>query len=155
MKDSKLRLSFGPDDDYELGPVSSTRFRLATFPVSVEFAKKAEAGTYSLSIQGDGDSEKQSYEGAAEFKPNAEELAAFAGVYRSAEIEPVYRIVLEKGELSLRRLKHKPAKLEPQITDYFSSPTGSIHFVRDSRGNVTGFVLNAGRLRGMRFSKGV
>jgi hypothetical protein len=43
--------------------------------------------------------------------------------------------------------------LEPLIVDTFSSQPGVIRFTRDAAGTVTGFVLEAGRVRGMKFWK--
>ena len=71
----------------------------------------------------------------------------------SAEIEPVYRILVEDGGLVLKRLKSKPQKLEPTVQDYFEAQTGNIHFQRDSAGKVTGFVLDTGRIKNFRFRK--
>jgi hypothetical protein len=71
----------------------------------------------------------------------------------SDEIEPIYRIVLENGGLILKRLKLRPDKLQPTIADYFRGSIGSLHFVRDGEGQVSGFVLNAGRIRDFRFRK--
>jgi hypothetical protein len=81
------------------------------------------------------------------------QLTAFAGVYRSEEIEPVYRIVVEEGSLVLKRLKSKPAKLEPTITNQFGAPFGSLRFIHDAQGQVTGFILNAGPIKGFKFKK--
>jgi hypothetical protein len=93
------------------------------------------------------------FEAAPEFRPSPQQLAAFAGAYRSDEIEPVYRIVVEEGGLTLARLKSKPDKLQPAITDYFQGSIGSLHFVRNSEGRVAGFVLNSGRITNFRFHK--
>jgi hypothetical protein len=39
-----------------------------------------------------------------------EQLRAYTGAYRSDEIDSVYRIELEDGALTLKRLKVKPDK---------------------------------------------
>ena len=90
---------------------------------------------------------------AAPFAPSATELAAYAGIYRSDEIEPSFQIVLKKDRLVLERLKATPAELDPLVADTFSSQAGVIKFTRDAQGRVTGFVLEAGRIRGMKFWK--
>ena len=90
---------------------------------------------------------------AAPFAPSATELAAYTGIYRSDEIEPSFQIVLKKDRLVLERLKATPAELDPLVADTFSSQAGVIKFTRDARGRVTGFVLEAGRIRGMKFWK--
>lgn len=95
----------------------------------------------------------QVLERAEPFAPSAAALGEFAGTYRSDEIEPPYRMVVKDGALRLERLKVQPAQLAPLVVDTFSSPPGIIRFVRDGTGRVTGFVLDGGRIRGMRFAK--
>ena len=46
-----------------------------------------------------------------------------------------------------------PAQLEPAIKDLFTGSRANIRFVRDSRGRVSGFVLNRGRILNFRFRK--
>ena len=93
------------------------------------------------------------FERAAPFAPTPGQLDAFAGVYRSDEIESTYRIVVTDGRLRLERLKSAPAVLEPLVTDTFSGQPGVIRFTRDTTNAVTGFVLEAGRVLGMKFWK--
>jgi hypothetical protein len=92
-------------------------------------------------------------ERAEPFAPDAAALAEFAGAYRSDEIEPVYRLAVKDGQFRLERLKMPPAPLTPLVKDTFASQLGVIRFVRGDRGLVTGFVLDGGRVRRMKFSK--
>ena len=85
--------------------------------------------------------------------PTEAELGAFAGTYRSDEIEPAFRIVLKDGKLILERLKGAPAELQPLFADTFSTDAGVLRFSRDAQGRISGFVLEAGRVRGMKFWK--
>ena len=39
------------------------------------------------------------------------------------------------------------------VADTFSSQAGMIKFTRDAQGRVTGLILEAGRIRGMKFWK--
>jgi hypothetical protein len=71
----------------------------------------------------------------------------------SAEIEPVYRILVENGSLMLKRLKSKPQKLRPTLADYFEGSYADLHFQRDRAGQITGFVLNSGRIKNFVFTK--
>lgn len=87
------------------------------------------------------------------FEPGAAELEAFAGVYRSDEIELAYRMAIRDGTLRLERMKAPSAALEPVVTDTFTGQPGTIRFERDGSGRVTGFVLDAGRVRHVRFEK--
>ena len=93
------------------------------------------------------------FERAARFTPTPKMLEEFAGAYRSEELDIVYRIRLDGSTLRLERLKNRSAALVPQIADTFGSPAGALRFTRDSAGRVTGFFLEAGRVRGLRFNK--
>ena len=93
------------------------------------------------------------FDRAEQFAPTRAQLEAFAGVYRSDEIEATYRLVIKDGKLSLERLKSASAELAPLVTDTFLGEPGVLRFTRDATGAVTGFVLEAGRVRGMKFWK--
>jgi CubicO group peptidase (beta-lactamase class C family) len=98
-----------------------------------------------------GNSPSTVYTRTAPFNPLT--LDEFAGVYRSDELDAVYRVVLRNGLLTLERSKSSPVRLEPLITDTFGGQPGTFRFVRDGGGRVNGFLLEAGRVRGVRFRK--
>jgi hypothetical protein len=87
------------------------------------------------------------------FAPTPDELAAFAGAYRSDELEATYRLRVHEGALRLERMKQPPATLQPVVADTFTGQPGTITFVRDASGRVTGFTLDAGRVRHLKFSR--
>lgn len=153
LKEGKLSVGFSAEESYPLKPIAENRLRMVGPPVNLEFKAGADGGPLTIALQRDGVDHADTFEARPEFNPSKEQLAAIAGAYRSEEIEPVYRLVVEKSSLVLKRLKSKPAILEPTITDQFSSPFGSLHFIRDAQGQVTGFILNAGRIKGVKFKK--
>jgi len=152
-KDRKLFLSESEEESLELSPLADNRFLLAVFPVAFTFDRTTSDAPWRLSVQGPGQEKPDVFERIHEFQPTADQLKGYAGSYVSAEIEPVYRIVLENGGLVLRRLKSKPQKLRPTLMDYFEGPNGDLHFERDPSGKVTGFLLNSGRIKNFRFTK--
>jgi len=93
------------------------------------------------------------YDRKTEFQPK--DLAAYAGTYRSEELEVPYQIALSDGKLWLKRLKFRPSQLTPTFQDCFltSANSGEAHleFQRNASGAVTGFTLNAGRVRHIPF----
>lgn len=153
LKDSKLFVAFSADDRLELIALSENRFQWANSQVMLTFDESAAGPSPRMSLQPPGQDKPDVFERVKEFQPTPTQLAGFTGSYVSEEIEPVYRIVAENGSLCLKRLKSKPEKLEPTIEDYFQGPDGGIHFQRDSAGNVTGFLLNSGRIKNFRFKK--
>jgi hypothetical protein len=62
-------------------------------------------------------------------------------------------MVVQDGKLTLTRLKHKPAQLDPRTLDVFTAEIGTIRFTRDSNHRVSGFVLNSSRIRNFRFTR--
>jgi hypothetical protein len=137
----------------ELKPLSDNRFQLLVYPVSVTFSESTAGAPQHLSIQSPGEEKPDTFDLVTQFKPTSEQLTAYTGSYTSDEIEAVYRIVIENGGLVLKRLKSKPQKLEPTREDFFQGLDGDIHFQRNPSGNITGFVLDSGRIKNFRFNK--
>lgn len=151
--EGKLFLSESEEERLELSPIADDRFILVVFPVAFTFDRAAAGGPERLSVQRPSQEDPDVFERVAAFQPTPAQLAGYAGSYVSDEIDPVYRFVVENGGLVLKRLKSKPQKLRPVITDYFDGPSGSLHFQRDRSGRVTGVLLNSGRIRNFRFRK--
>jgi hypothetical protein len=96
----------------------------------------------------------------------AEQLSPYAGDYWSTELGVAYRLAISDGGLKMvalldgsgtLRTNNLPFKqlFSPTATDEFvieKSPI-TIHFQRDSNQLVKGFTLDAGRTRGMAFSR--
>ena len=112
----------------ELTPLSENRFQLIVFPVVFTFDEVTSGTPFRMSIQSPGEEKLDVFERLTEFRPTPDQLSGYAGIYVSEEIEPIYRIVEEKGSLMLKRLKSKPQKLQPALEDYFQGQNGDIHF---------------------------
>ena len=153
LKAGALTAERGPGESYEMKPIAESRFRLTGPPVEVEFQKAEPGGVMKALVQFDGAPKPDVFEAVPEFRPTAAQLAAYAGSYRSDEIEPIYRVTVEDGELVLKRLKSKADRLQPAIADYFQGSIGSLHFQRGQDGRITGFVLNTGRIRNFQLRK--
>ncbi len=95
----------------------------------------------------------QSYEAVAAFDPTAAQLAEYTGAFVSQEIDPVYRISLQDGKLTLLRLRHKPDTLWPAMRDAFVGEIGTLRFTRDANQQVSGFILDAGRIQNLQFTR--
>jgi hypothetical protein len=113
----------------------------------------ADAGKPRSLEQSFGDGKPEVFEPIAAFNHTSAQMAEYAGPYVSEEIDPVYRITLQDGKLSLNRLKHKPESLKPVMQDTFAGDTGTLHFKRDAKGRISGFVLNAGRIQNFKFTR--
>jgi len=84
---------------------------------------------------------------------DAAKLAEYAGDYRSDEIETTQTWKVEKGQLvgfaGYRRL----GVLEPSYRDGFTRAGTVIDVTRDRNGRITGFLVEAGRVRHLRFTR--
>jgi hypothetical protein len=80
-------------------------------------------------------------------------LAEYAGDYRSDEVEATHTWKLEKGQLVLYVNDRRLGVLEPTYKDGFTRGASVIDVQRDAKGRVAGFLLEAGRVRHLRFTR--
>jgi CubicO group peptidase (beta-lactamase class C family) len=105
--------------------------------------KPANAATVAMTAE----------QSVAAFDPTAAQLAAYPGSFVSQEIDPVYRISLQDGKLTLLRLKHKPDTLRPTMRDVFVGEIGTVRFTRDAKQHISGFILDADRIQNFQFTR--
>jgi CubicO group peptidase (beta-lactamase class C family) len=158
VKDGNLQINVGDDEFHTLKPAGETSFHVAEVPwgdqVEIRFLPASSEKPRRLE-QSFGGEKPDIFESATAFTPSGRELSEYVGAYVSEEIDPVYRIVLQDGNLSLTRLKNKAETLRPAVRDVFTGDIGTLRFARDSRQRISGLVLNAGRIRNFRFEKRV
>ena len=156
VKDGKLQIDTGVNDFHELKAFAPGHFHAVGVPwgndVDFHFIA-AEAGKPRSLEQSFGSGKPEVFEPVTAFAPTAAQMAEFVGDYVSEEIDPVYRIALADGKLSLSRLKHKPDTLRPVMLDTFTGDIGALHFTRDASGRISGFLLNADRIQNLKFTK--
>ena len=156
VKDGKLQMDIGQDDFHELKPFAPAHFHVADVPwgndIDIHFVA-ADAGKPPRMEQSFGGRKPEFYESVVAFDPTTAQLAEYAGAFVSEEIDPIYRISLQDGKLILIRLKHKPDTLRPATRDVFSGEIGTLRFTRDAHQNISGFILNAGRIQNFQFTR--
>lgn len=80
----------------------------------------------------------------------------FSGKYFSDETEAFYYIKEKNGELTLAHRKYADVPLKNIAPDQFTSPhwwMGHIRFIRDKKGKITAFEVNAGRVQHLKYEK--
>ena len=118
----------------------------------MKFASE-NGGPMRLTLTAD-DTAPQILEKFEPIKPAAAELAQYAGVYTSSELEATYRLALNDGKLTLFNNWQEPATLDPSVRDEFQGPDGmAIVFRRNAASHITGFEVFAGRVRDIAFTK--
>ena len=80
-------------------------------------------------------------------------LAEYAGDYRSDEVEATHTWKVEKGQLVLYVNDRRLGVLEPSYKDGFTRGGTVIDVERDAKGRIAGFVVEAGRVRHLRFTR--
>ena len=155
VKDDKLQIGLG-GEVRPLKPAGEAHFHVADVPwgdlVDIYFLP-ATAEKPRRFEQTFGEGKPDTFESATPYSPTSAELGEYAGAYVSEEIDPVYRIVLQEGNLTLSRLKNKSDALHPAVRDVFTGEIGTVRFTRDANQHISGFILNAGRIQNFRFSR--
>jgi len=155
-KEGKLEAENGGDDPLVLKQFAESRFHIVDKPwgdmVEIRFLP-ASGDKPKRMEQSFGGGKPSAFEAVEAASPSAAQLGEYAGAYVSEEIDPVYRIVLDGDKLSLARLKHKADTLRPAVRDVFTGELGTVRFVRDASGQISGFTLNAGRIQNFHFTK--
>jgi hypothetical protein len=80
-------------------------------------------------------------------------LAEYAGDYRSNEVETTQTWKIEKGQLVVYANDRRLGVLEPSYKDGFTRGGSEIDVTRDAKGHISGFVLEAGRVRHLKFTR--
>jgi CubicO group peptidase (beta-lactamase class C family) len=78
------------------------------------------------------------------------QASEYAGSYNAPEVDVTYQVQADSAGITLRIGRNANERLAPSGPDAFGDPRGlSVTFARDTRGRVTGFSINAGRVRGI------
>lgn len=87
--------------------------------------------------------------------PDARDLHEFVGRYYSPEVDTFYTVVLEDGRLVARHRRRSDLPLTPAERDGFGGgfPFLEVRFERGENGEITGFLVSAGRMNDIRFEK--
>jgi CubicO group peptidase (beta-lactamase class C family) len=156
VKDDKLQMDIGQDDFHDLKAFGPAHFHVANVPwgdhVDIHFVPADAGRPRRLERTFDGE-KTELYEFAAAFNPTPAQLAEYPGAYVSQEIDPVYRLALQDGKLTLMRLKHKPDTLRPAMRDVFAGEIGTVRFTRDASRRISGFILDGDRVRNLQFTR--
>jgi hypothetical protein len=90
-------------------------------------------------------------------QPTPAEMQEYAGSYRSEEVNFTHHVEIKDGilQFSGKNFPPKMIKLEfkPTLKDTFDGGMLSVHFERDDKGQVTGYLINAGRVKDIRFDR--
>jgi hypothetical protein len=139
-------------DPAELKPLAQDRFHLERFGGEVEFTAEPGGGMSIKVTQADGTGTGGR---VALSPPDLKNLAEYAGVYWSPELETQYTIFVRDGKLFADHVRHGEIALKPVAKDEFSGSwfMRQVKFLRDNAGRITGLTMGGGRVTGIRFNR--
>jgi CubicO group peptidase (beta-lactamase class C family) len=151
VEEGKLKVQ-GPGIVFHMSPLSESHFVAVDAPVKVEARfERRDPGRPSLvhvDVEGEAPME---FEPIELFKPDASQLAEYAGEYYSEELDKTWELVVKEDALYLAAEPDDP--LAPTVRDEFTLSYVTMTFLRDEAGRITGMTLDAGRVRGIQFSR--
>jgi len=107
-------------------------------------------GPAAVAVAPAGQSASQPRAPVATWTPTPRELAAYAGDYFSEEIGTTYTLRAENGALRVMFRRSDPAALVGRERDVFGLQGMTVRFTR-AGGKITGFSVDAGRTKDLRF----
>jgi CubicO group peptidase (beta-lactamase class C family) len=152
--DSGLALEFA-GQSFPLERRGPRAYRVHALPLFVTFVADSGAAGALWLRTGESDSlEAQRFVPAA---PTPAELQSYAGRYRSPELGVTWPITFTRGVLTLgttpSELMDISGTLVPAMAGTFTAGSGTLQFVRDAAGRVTGMRLSASRMRDIEFDR--
>lgn len=140
----------------ELAPISETEFIMLGIPreVIVRFSDQ-EKGKYNritVLVLGEDPIPGKRIE---PFEPTEADLKEYAGTYYSEELDVKYRFMVRDGKLYIKFKNFPKDPFTPLIPDVFGLMEGytRLHFQRNEKAQISGFLVNTGRVVDLRFKK--
>ena len=155
VKDGKLQMDIGRDDFHELQPFAPEHFHVANVPwgdkIDIHFIA-GDAGKPSRIEQIFPGGKPQSYEAVAVFDPTAAQRRVHRCFCEPGD-RPRLPYLSSRWQADTLRLRHKPDTLWPAMRDAFVGEIGTLRFTRDANQKVSGFMLDAGRIQNLQFTR--
>ncbi|MCK4645864.1 MAG: serine hydrolase [Candidatus Aminicenantes bacterium] len=140
--------------NYPLEALSDTEFILLNAQVKtvVKFEKQKKGKPLLLHIYTEG-KKPEIYEAAESWEPTPDQLQEFTGDYYSEELQATFSLALRRGKLHFTHRNAPEPPLQPTLQDKFTVRSLRVNFVRIEDKKISGFILDAGRVRNLRFDK--
>ena len=151
--EDSLQLGIG-SQRFEMLHTGDGLFRALQIDVMMRFEPATEAVERLLLWDVDDEESVDSGAKLAPFDIEGANLLEYVGDYESPELPVTYHLELNEGQLTIRWLKHDPEDLMLVAANLLvGDAVGSLRVQRDSRGEITGFILDSGRVRDFRFER--
>jgi len=144
----------GPGDSVELVPIGADRFSVPGTPIVAEFVAPRDGRPRQIRITGAGPTPFVSDQVVEGFAPSAAQLQAYAGRYVSGDLRVTYTVVARDSGLAIRIPGRADIVLQPVFPDaFYGSLVDLITFSRGTGSRTTGFTVNRGSIRNLRFDR--
>jgi CubicO group peptidase (beta-lactamase class C family) len=151
VRDGQLQMLTG-EGPFALVPIGPQEFQLPIAPRRFTFKFIPAGPDQPLRVRNEIEGQRpEEYEAVADAKPTFAELAAYAGVYYSDELNVTWNLEARDGRLFLHRRKSRDDPLKPVLANVFECGMGILRFKRAGDGRVTSFTVNNERTRHLRF----
>ena len=149
--------------NYPLIPAGGNRYRFEGFEGKREIEIPAIPGGGGAraprpkltvtTVEPDEEPQTQTFEPVEPWTPSAAELAPLAGLYASEEVGATWRLVAEGDKLIIKHRGIAEEPLKPTVKDTFTHDGIQLTFQRGPKGEVTGFLVDAGRVKSLEFKR--
>jgi len=158
--DNKLTANVD-DHNFPLTPVGGNRYRFEGFEGKREMeippvsggARPLRPKLTVTTAEHDEEPETQTFEPVEPWTPTAAELAPLAGLYASEEVGTTWRLVAEGDRMIIKHRGVSEEPLKPTVRDTFTHEGIQLSFQRGPKGEVTGFLVDAGRVKSLGFKR--
>ena len=133
---------------FSLIPISQSKFISKDAPVDIMiefFPADGEATGAKLTVERDQEIQLNKIPAIAPLTP--EQLKVYIGSYYNDELPATYMLVVEEGKLIFKHRNAPEENLKIIDKDKFMSGYGKVEFIRGKGKKITGFYLDAGRVR--------
>jgi CubicO group peptidase (beta-lactamase class C family) len=147
---------------FDIYPLSDTGFFATVADIKFNFSKNLKGEiTHTTLIQGQMKI-RLNYMGKETETLDKNLLSQYAGDYYCKDIDVTYPVIVKDSKLYIKFPEclsefckiDRDSELFPEHADFFASPVSGIQFARNSKNEVTGFIIkDVGRVRDLVFSK--
>jgi CubicO group peptidase (beta-lactamase class C family) len=153
LKEEKLLISL-QNRDYPLAPLSGFEFIVENISprYNIRFERQKFDMPLFLHIYEVGKRPRTFVASDVE-APSDKQLSEYQGQFYSDELHVTFEIRLEDGKLRFAHKRASPMLFKALYLDFFQVGNLRVRFVRNEEKEITGFLLDAGRVKNLRFTK--
>ena len=137
--------------EVDIRATSDSTFSLVGVNADITFHMNEDGSADSLTLHQNG----HHIATRIDWEPSMDEKKEYTGRYFSQELQTFYTVAMEDSSLVLQHYRLDDKTMTPGDQDSFSAgfPIAEMKFVRNDRGEVTGFKASNGRTKGVLFEK--